>query len=284
MRTSRFLLLAMVTSGLASVGQNGSVGTGVPFSAAAAPAADTAPAVRFRKEGPCQVPVLNRRVSFKGGATTGEEVTVRLDTAHHQYEIHIDASKTPGRQGMRRRGTLTLDHSDCNYRLSGETAARLEVNKDGILFGGIDSGVSGEESPALIIAFKNTSRDLVDLSGNWWVFGSRNSSDLAVSTQPASAYEARIFPDGHFSRCELKSAGGLCSAGIGRIFFNGTVFVSQENDGNSGTLIVGQVPGKRVPILLHQGPEGSGMRFFAQHKSASTPSPEPAVPIPPHLQ
>jgi hypothetical protein len=265
MRTSRFLLLAMVTSGLASVGQNGSVWTGTPFSATAAPAA-APPAISFRKEGACQVPVLNRSMPFKGGATTGEEVTVKLDTARHQYEIHIDASKTPGRHGMRRKGTLMLDHSDCSYRLSGETAARLEVNKDGILFGGVDPGVPGQETPALIVAFKNTSRDLVDLRGNWWVFGSRNSSDVAMATQSVIAYEARIFPDGYFSRCELKSAGGQCNARIGRIFFNGSVFVSQENNGTSGTLIVGQVPGKRVPILLQQGPDGSGMRFFAQHK------------------
>lgn len=275
MKTSRLILIAALASGLASVGSNGSGGIEQRATGAASPVPAAPAAVRFRQDGVCPVPVLTRAMPFKGGATTGEEVTVRLDTARRAYEIRIDASATPGRQGLRRRGTLTLDRQDCSYRLSGEKAVRLAVSKDGILFGGIDPGTPDQESPALIVAFKNTSRDIVDLSGNWWVFESRSAAEAEKSQDRRSgtAYEARILPDGEFSNCELQeSANGRCAARVGHIHFNGTVFVSQEEDGKRATLVVGRAGEKLVPILLQQGSPGSGMRFLAPHKTRATPS------------
>ncbi|HTN65323.1 MAG TPA: hypothetical protein VL051_03935 [Burkholderiaceae bacterium] len=265
MKTGRFLIVVALASVLASVGTNGDGGIGqrwpgFGWHAAAAP---PSPAVKFRNEGACPVPILSRAIAFKGGTTTGEEVTVRIDTARHTYEIRIDASRTPGRQGMRRRGTLLLDRQDCSYRMSGEASARLAVNKDGVLFGGLDMRTGDADLPVLIVAFKNTSADLVDLSGSWWVFESRHGS----SGHAAGAYEARILPDGRFSQCELKDANhGQCTSRIGRIYYNGTVFVSQEENGDTGTLVVGRVAGKLVPILLLQSEAGSGMRILAPRR------------------
>ena len=107
MKTGRFLIIVALASVLASVGANGGGGIGQRWpglgwhTAAPAPAA-----VKFRTEGACPVPILSRAIAFKGGATTGEEVTLKLDTSRHTYEIRIDASKTPGRQGMLRHGKL----------------------------------------------------------------------------------------------------------------------------------------------------------------------------------
>lgn len=267
MKTGRFLIIVALASVLASVGANGGGGIGQRWpgfgwrSAVPEPAA-----VKFRTEGVCPVPILSRAVAFKGGATTGEEVTLKLDTSRHIYEIRIDASKTPGRQGMLRRGKLLLDQHDCSYQLSGEAAARLAVNKDGVLFGGIEADVTDAadaESPALIVAFKDISTNLADLSGNWWVFESRNGS----ARRSGAAYEARILPDGRFSRCELKDvANTQCSSGTGRIYANGAVFINQQENGDSETLVVGRVAGKLVPILLRQGSAGSGMRILAPHR------------------
>jgi hypothetical protein len=273
MKTSRFFLIVVLASGLASLGSHRSDDTVHRAADTAAPSAQTA--VRFKTESVCQVPVLSRAIAFKGGATTGEEVTVRLDTARHTYEIRIDASKTPGRQGMRRNGTLVLDRQDCSYRLSGEAAARLAVNKDGILFGGVRPGTAEQDSPALIVAFKNTSRDILDLSGHWWVFESRNPADFPAAGHAGAAYEARILPDGHFSNCELSDNGpdDQCNSFLGRIHFNGKVFVSEDENGNTATLVVGRVADKLVPILLQQDDKGSGMRFFAPRKPLPPPLP-----------
>ncbi len=270
MKTGRFLLIAVLASILASVGVNGGDGSGQNwpgFGWSLAPS--TPPAVKFRKEGLCSVPILSRTIAFKGGTTTGEEVTVRLDTARHTYEIRIDASKTPGRQGMRRQGKLLLDQRDCSYQLSGEAATRLAVNKDGVLFGGLDTeaaDMADAESPALIVAFKNTSTDIVDLSGSWWVFESRSRG----ARHAGAAYETRILPDGQFSQCELNDgASRRCSSRIGRIHYNGKVFISREENGNIETLVVGRVAGKLVPIQLQQNSSGSSMRIFAARQPSA---------------
>ncbi|OGS97317.1 MAG: hypothetical protein A3K04_00555 [Gallionellales bacterium RBG_16_56_9] len=276
MKTGRFLILAALALTLASFGGNGAggiAGTEHRWSDAVRPLAAALPpppVLQFRQEGVCPVPVLNRAIAFKGGATTGEEVTVKLDTARHTYEIRIDTSKTPGRQGMRRRGKLLLDPRDCSYRLSGEATARLAVNKDGVLFGGLDADTEEPEAPAVIVAFKNTSADIVDLSGSWWVFESRNGN----AGRRRSAYLVRILPDGQFSQCELDDgAADECRPLIGKLHYNGTAFVSQEENGNVGTLVVGRVAGKLVPILLQQDETGSGMRILAPQRRQAAPAP-----------
>lgn len=216
----------------------------------------TSAAIKFRGDGDCRVPVLTPVTVFKGGATTGEKVTVRLDTIANRYEIRIEASGSSDRQGTTHSGTLKLERSDCLYRMSGETGAQLAVNKDGILFGGITSGTSDETSPALIVAFKNTSHNVADLIGDWWVFDSdhqhnnqEGTTDLTTAERSAAAYETRIEASGHFRNCDLKDRVVTQCWRYGNIFFNGTDFVSQEEDGNSAMLVVGRVAGKYVPIL-----------------------------------
>ncbi len=278
MKTSRLLLLFALACGLVGIESNG----GRPSRHAGADWMELEPpssaaAVRFRQDGICAVPVLTPAAPFKGGATTGEEVTVRLDTAHKTYEIRIDTSIAPNRRGMRRQGTLVLDRSDCSYRLSGEPAARLAVSKDGILFGGLASDAPEQEAPELIVAFKNTSRDLSDLSGNWWVFESRAPRDQDAP-RSGVAYEARILPDGQFSHCALKAgADSRCGAYLGQIHFDGKVFVSRDENGTRATLVVGRVGAKRVPILLQQEGADAGMRFLAprKNKSEAAPLPQP---------
>lgn len=289
MKTSRFLGVAILTCGLASVVPGGGARFGPQPAAAGLQTTAGPPAtIRFRQDGVCQLPILTRATTFKGGATTGEEISVSLDTRRNLYEIRIDASKTPGRQGMRRTGSLVLDRDDCTYRLPAEASAQLTVNKYGILFGGVDAGIPEQAAPALIVAFKDTSSDLASLSGSWWVFEGGNNADLSLARQAGTAYEVRILPDGRFSNCELQgSAGSQCGAPLGRIFFNGKVFISQDEHGNAATLVVGLAAGKLVPILLQQGdPEAgireAGMRFLAPHEPAPrswSPSRQHLLPV-----
>jgi len=270
MKTSRLLLLFTVACGLAGIGSGGyrAPVAGSDWIDAEAPA--TAAAVRFRQDGICPVPVLTPATPFKGGATNGEEITVRLDTARNAYEIRIDASSVPARRGMRRSGTLTLDRGDCSYRLSGEAAARLAVSKDGILFGGLATDTPDTNAPALIVAFKDTSQELGDLSGSWWVFDSRAPPERDAP-RSGVVYQTRIRPDGQFSQCALKAAGDPdaddgCGAYLGQIHFDGKVFISRDEHGNRATLVVGRVGDKRVPILLQQEGAEAGMRFLAPRK------------------
>lgn len=284
MKISSGMLLVVLATNLVAYHHSGARHTAPPVRLAGlSTVSDTLPAIQFRSEGNCRVPVLTPAAAFKGGTTAGEEVTVRLDTAAKRYQIRIDASITAGRQGVNHNGRLTLDRSDCLYRMSGEAAAQLAVSKDGILFGGLRSDAPDATSPALVVAFKNTSRDIADLSGNWWVFGGSNErsgsgheANLRPAERSAAAYETRIDADGNFRNCDLKDQSASQCARHGRIFFDGTHFISQEEGGGSGTLIVGQVAGKRVPILLQQTARPA-MRFFAPHTDAA-PAPPRRLP------
>lgn len=221
-------------------------------------AASPQSALQFVTHGHCQIPVLTESDTFQGGMTTGEQVTLALDTKARSFRFQIEAAWHAGQPARVRTGEVHFDEADCTYRLGDEETIQIAVNHEGVLFGSMDSA---ERNPVRIIAFRNVSRQMKDLAGTWRVIG-----DDGIS---ASMQETQIRVDGTFSRCSLTHANPLeCVPDTGRITRTSNAFQANERSGHGGILIVGKMGDATTPLLLRPDDPAQGMRLLVRQADA----------------
>lgn len=207
--------------------------------------------LQFRWVDHCSIPVLHEGLAFEGGLTSGERVTVRLDTEANTYQFRIEEVWHTGQPARRQAGSMALDATDCTYVFGNDEAVRVAVNKDGVLLGKIESGGA---VPVRIVAFSSVSNRLEDLAGAW-----------SVVSDDGTAEEARVRADGTFSHCSLTHATPMqCAPDTGQITAIHNAFRATDTTGQGGTVVVGKVAGEAVPILLNQGNHLPGMRFLVR--------------------
>lgn len=228
----------------------------------------------------CRLPQLLPDVVFKGGTAAGEEISVRIDTDNHLYDIAIDASSNLRRQGTKRHGTLIADRTNCMYQLEGESTAPLRIDPRGILLGRL-GGMTEGAAPVSFVAFRETSNRLSDLVGNWLVSGRERVMDSGTPSKPIAQYELHVRPDGRLQQCTVsadakekkKRNPAHCLPMGARVVAQGSVFRLVEKDGSDTTLILGKVADAYVPILLRRGATGQGLRVFALAPTPDNTSP-----------
>lgn len=226
------------------------------FSAKAPPPA-VGEKILFQDQGACSVPVIDERVVFKGGLTSGEQVSMRLDTSAKTYRFQIDATRESGRRATLRTGQITFDEQDCSFVLSGDRKVRIAINRDGVLFGSITNDGA---APVRMIAFSSVSNRLADLAGDWRIVG---HGSRPVQDGVSLRSEARIRVDGTYSRCSLTHVSPMdCIPDTGRIALGHNAFTTIETDGHRGDLIIGRVGDRLVPILLRPNDKQQGLHFL----------------------
>lgn len=97
-------------------------------------------------------------VTWKGGNTWGEELTVSLDPDTMAYEITIDDS-LQRTAGTVLGGTLVPREQDCTYD-SDEAGAVFTLASDGLLLGGATAPDDGDFAP--LLAFRDTFNNAAD--------------------------------------------------------------------------------------------------------------------------
>lgn len=236
------------------------------FSSKMPPAPASGADIAFRQQGACSVPLIDERLVFRGGLTSGEQISIRMDTTLNTYRFRIEAARDADRRAHVRSGDLSLDQSDCGFALSGDHNVRVAINRDGVLFGSIDNGGA---VPVRMIAFSSVSSRLADLTGDWRIVGGGKvaSADDGISL----AREARIRADGTYSRCSLTHASPLqCMPNTGRIVLSDYTFTTIESDGHRGELIIGKAGNRLVPILLRADAGENGLQFLIPQSSSTT--------------
>lgn len=236
------------------------------FSSKMPPAPASGSDIAFRQQGACSIPVIDERLVFRGGLTSGEQISVRMDTALNTYRFRIEAARDADRRAHVRSGTLSLDQSDCSFALSGDQNVRVAINRDGVLFGSIDNGGA---VPIRMIAFSSVSSRLADLTGDWRIVG---GGKVAAGNDGLSlAREAKIRPDGTYSRCSLTHASPLhCIPNTGRIALSDYTFTTIESDGHRGELILGKAGNRLVPVLLRPDAGEDGLHFLVPQSGSNT--------------
>lgn len=215
--------------------------------------------IQFRQERHCAIPILHETRSFQGGLTSGERITISLNTEKNTFRFRTEAAWHAGRPSRLRTGNMTMDDADCTYVLNSDEPTRVAVNKDGVLFGSIDFGGS---VPVRIVAFSEISQRMADLAGAWRIIG-----DDGMSTR---MQEARIRLDGTFSRCSLTHSNPMqCVPDTGRITLISDTFQATDSGGHGGTLVVGKVAGQAVPIMLRPDDPDQGLRFLVRQPDFS---------------
>jgi hypothetical protein len=210
--------------------------------------------LQFRWVDHCSIPVVHEGLAFEGGLTSGERVTVRLDTEANTYQFRIEEVWHTGQPARRQSGSMALDTTDCTYVFGNDEAVRVAVNKDGVLLGKIERGGA---VPVRIVAFSSVSNRLEDLAGTWSIIGDDGTS--------IASEEAHVRADGTFSHCSLTHATPMqCAPDTGRIAVINNAFRATDTTGQGGTLVVGKVAGEAVPILLNQGDHLPSMRFLVR--------------------
>lgn len=214
--------------------------------------------ITFRQQGACPVPVIDERLVFRGGLTSGEQINLRLDTTLNTYRFRIEAARDVNSRAHVRSGQLSLDQNDCSFGLTGDQKIRIAINRDGVLFGSIDNGGA---VPVRIVAFSSVSSRLADLAGDWRIVG--DGMVAASADGISSARQASIRSDGTYSRCSLTHASPLhCIPNTGRIALSDYTFTTIESDGHRGELIIGKAGSRLVPILLQPGNRQNGLHFL----------------------
>lgn len=210
-------------------------------------------------------------MSFRGGTTSGEEITVLFDTEAQTYQIAIDASRVAARRGTLRKGRLLRGDRDCAYLLSGEKLASgpapAGFSAHGVLLGRL-AGAEAGSAPVAFIAFRQTSNRLADLAGRWRVSGRERAIDAALPSKPIAGYELRVRPDGRVETCASgpHEQGRHCSVS-GRFSRDGAAFrllddAPAKGAAGDSSLILGKVGDSFMPILLKRDASGEGLRIF----------------------
>ncbi|MGN6389443.1 MAG: hypothetical protein ACTHL1_08020, partial [Burkholderiaceae bacterium] len=214
----------------------------------------------FRETGGCQVPVIDVPTQFHGGSTAGDRITLTLDGKAQTYRLRVEANPAARRGTLVHTGSVSLDRGDCSFVLSGAAPARFVINHDGVLFGRARIGSTAVK----LVGFRTITNRLADLAGAWRIVGA-GISRTALRQPNAEQHidEARIGVDGTFSHCSLTSSSPLqCVPNSGRITATDDAFTAIDADGRVGSLIVGKVGSRLVPILLRPATRGDGLRFL----------------------
>jgi hypothetical protein len=216
----------------------------------------------------CQPPHWDASMPFKGGTANGEEITVRLDTAVHTYEITIDKGIDGHSRVAAYTGALTRNPAGCIYFLSGQESTPLRIDPRGVLIGRIPE-YGGKRRPIAFIAFRQTSNALADLAGDWVVSGREFSMSASASSKPLPLHDMRVLPDGRLRQCDTESDSGdrSCLRGAGRFTAHGATFRLLDGDAPDTSLVLGKVADTYVPILLKRGAAGHGLRIFMPRKA-----------------
>lgn len=238
------------------------------FSSKVPPPPASGTEITFRQQGACTVPVVDERLVFRGGLTSGEQINLRLDTTLNTFRFRIDAAREAGSRAYVRSGKLSLDQGDCSYGLSGDQKVRVAINRDGVLFGSIDNGGA---VPVRIVAFSSVSNRLADLAGDWRIVG--DGMAAAGDQGTPAVRQARIRSDGTYSRCSLTHASPLhCMPNTGRIALIDHTFTTVESDGHRGELILGKAGSRLVPILLRPDNRHGGLHFLVPQSGNAKPA------------
>jgi len=217
---------------------------------------------------------------YKGGNTLGEELSVQVDPATLAYTVTVEASaQRPA--GTQRSGTLTAQGA-CSYA-SGEGGAPFTFAAGGVLQGGVAGAAGGGFAP--LLAFQTTFENAASPG----VFNPVADIFNAVGVQQDAAHASavRLRNAGTFQYCRDTVTGsfmnydpsctqtekGYISYVSARDAFD--VFTTSPTGGAtttggtlSGSMVIGLVQGRAVPLHLVRDPDGTtGMRLFAPQQS-----------------
>jgi len=223
-------------------------------------------------------------VTYKGGNTLGEELSVRLDPATLAYTITVDASAQRA-AGVTRVGTL-VPQSGCSYA-SGEGGAVFTLGAGGVLHGGVAAPSGGAFAP--LVAFENT----WDNEASPTVFNPVALIANALGVEQAGAAApvplaraVRLRNAGTFQYCADPVTGGAMNydpacaqtekgyitRAAGRRAFD--VYTTSPTGGAStsggalsGSMVIGMAGSTPVPVHLVRDGTGAGMRILAEQAS-----------------
>lgn len=211
--------------------------------------------------------------TWKGGNTSGEELSVRIDPATLKYTVTIDASlqRAPATVAS---GQL-VSQGGCTYG-SDENGAQFTLTGGGVLAGGVRP-LSGSGFLPLV-AFQNVSSDYKAVADIYNVNGIQTAvADGSVSVRTGSARLRSSAAT--WQTCAASAGGGFIlydaactNTTKGYIVWNATrnafdYYVGgtiAAGDGVlSGSLISGMVNGKPVPVILTRSASAYGMNIYA---------------------
>jgi feruloyl esterase len=211
--------------------------------------------------------------TWKGGNTSGEELSVRIDPATLKYTVTIDASlqRAPATVAS---GQL-VSQGGCTYG-SDENGAQFTLTGGGVLAGGVRPLSGGGFLP--LVAFQNVSSDYKAVADIYNVNGIQTAvADGSVSVRTGSARLRSSAAT--WQTCAASAGGGFIlydaactNTTKGYIVWNATrnafdYYVGgtiAAGDGVlSGSLISGMVNGKPVPVILTRSASAYGMNIYA---------------------
>lgn len=216
--------------------------------------------------------------TWKGGNTSGEELSVRIDPATLKYTVTIDASAQRAASTVLS-GQL-VSQGGCTYG-SDENGAQFTLTGGGVLAGGVKP-VSGVGFLPLV-AFQNVSADYKAVADIYNVNGIQTAvADGAVTVRNGSARLRSSAAT--WQTCAATASGGFIvydaactNTTKGYIVWNaarnafdyyvgGTI---AAGDGVlSGSLVSGMVNGAPVPVILTRSATAYGMNIYTQQSTA----------------